>query len=519
MTVTPEFLRAIVAEERWAELARIVDDGFFSLLLTMPDAVRGALEAAPDEWLHANLRYLNAREISSNGSVGAGLIDENVSRRFRDGVARTPIPATRDVLGVQQSDLRFFLAAGRFAEASAKADETLATIDNAPDSSGFLDVIPVVLIRTGIAKLFVADTSGAIACFADASRWASMRGRHPAWRHAENYLALALAIEGNYAQSRKHLTHDLDDARSAPDTLARQYEAGGILATAMVALGALDRDRAATAINQFDSGITAGEFWWLASHARARFALYWGDRAAAIRDLEDTLLYRRTLAGYGSLGGLIARADLADLYQASNNLPAAHHVLERSSVETNHILLIPTRARLDLLSGNFEQAVARVDAAAPIAARRAHGTAVLLAVKAAAETAMGDANSAAETLAQVADCIRATGAVNLIAEAQPEVRDELALLAGAESLPFPDVYPSAGQSPRLTPRERDVLEALRNHTTIKDIAVALHVSPNTAKTHLQSLYRKLSVHNREQALRRGHSAEHHREVGPDPIAS
>jgi DNA-binding NarL/FixJ family response regulator len=519
VTVSLEFLSAVVAEERWTELGRVVDDDFFALLLTNPEAVRAALEAAPDEWLMANVRYLNAREISSHGSTGAGLIDENISQRFRTWVAQTPSPATRDVLGVQQSDLRFFLAAGRFAEANAKADETLATIDNAPDPSGFLDVIPVVLIRAGIAKLFVADTSSAIACFADASRWASMRGRHPAWRHAENYLALALAIEGNYAQGRKHLNHDLDDARSAPDTLARQYEAGGILATAMVAIGALDRDRAAAAIDQLDPGITAGEFWWLASHARARFALYWGDRAAAIRDLEDTLVYRRSLAGHGSLAGLIARADLADLYQASNNLPAAHHVLDRSAVETNHVLLIPTRSRLDLLSGHFERAVARVDASALIAARHVHGAAARLAVKAAAEAAMGDANRAAETLAQVADSIRITGAVNLIAEALPEIRNELALLAGAESLPFPDVYPRAAHSPRLTPRERDVLEALRNHTTIKDIAIALHVSPNTAKTHLQSLYRKLSVHTREQALRRSHSAEYHSEIGPDPIAS
>jgi DNA-binding NarL/FixJ family response regulator len=508
VTVTLEFLHVVVAEERWTELGRIVDNDFFALLLTNPEDVRSALEAAPDEWLQANMRYLNAREISSHGSTGAGLIDENVSRLFSAWVALTPNPATRDVLGVQQSDLRFLLAAGRFAEASAKVDETLTTIDNAPDPSGFLDVIPVVLIRAGIAKLLVAETSRAIACFADASRWASMRGRHPAWRHAENHLALALAIAGNYAQGRKHLNHERDVAPSAPDTLARRYEAAGILATAIIALGTFDRDAAAAAIDQIDPAITAGEFRWLASHARARFALYWGDRAAAIRDIEDTLVYRRTLAVPGSFADLMARADLADLYQASGNLPATRHVLDRSSVETNHVMLIPTRARLDLFSGRPEMAIARVRAAAPIAARRTHAAATLLAVRAAAEAALGDVDRAAETLAQVADITRTTGAVNLIAEAPPEIRDELARLAGAESVPFPDVYPSARQSPRLTPRERDVLEALQNHTTIKDIAVALHVSPNTAKTHLQSLYRKLSVHTREQALRRGHSADH-----------
>jgi DNA-binding NarL/FixJ family response regulator len=204
----------------------------------------------------------------------------------------------------------------------------------------------------------------------------------------------------------------------------------------------------------------------------------------------------------------MARADLADLYQSSGNLPATRHVLDRSSVGPNHVMLIPTRARLDLFSGHPELALARVHAAASITARHTHAAPALLAVRAAAEAALGDTDRSAETLAQVADLIRTTGAVNLIAEAPPQIRDELAQLAGAESVPFPDLYPSTRQSPRLTPREQDVLEALQNHTTIKEVAVALHVSPNTAKTHLQSLYRKLSVHTREQALRRGHSADH-----------
>ena len=46
----------------------------------------------------------------------------------------------------------------------------------------------------------------------------------------------------------------------------------------------------------------------------------------------------------------------------------------------------------------------------------------------------------------------------------------------------------------------EVLAALHAHATINDVAAALHVSPNTAKTHVRALYRKLGAHSREEVL-------------------
>lgn len=53
----------------------------------------------------------------------------------------------------------------------------------------------------------------------------------------------------------------------------------------------------------------------------------------------------------------------------------------------------------------------------------------------------------------------------------------------------------------LSPREQEILGLLRTPMTVAEIAVALHLSVNTVKTHLRSLYRKLGVSSRREAVR------------------
>lgn len=53
----------------------------------------------------------------------------------------------------------------------------------------------------------------------------------------------------------------------------------------------------------------------------------------------------------------------------------------------------------------------------------------------------------------------------------------------------------------LTPREQELLQFLRTSMTSQEIADELHVSLNTVKTHLRSIYRKLGVSNRREAVK------------------
>ena len=52
----------------------------------------------------------------------------------------------------------------------------------------------------------------------------------------------------------------------------------------------------------------------------------------------------------------------------------------------------------------------------------------------------------------------------------------------------------------LTNKERQVLQLIKNHKTNKEIALDLHVSEATIKTHINNIYRKLNVKSRKDAI-------------------
>jgi len=73
----------------------------------------------------------------------------------------------------------------------------------------------------------------------------------------------------------------------------------------------------------------------------------------------------------------------------------------------------------------------------------------------------------------------------------------LGLMRRAASLS--DRSPAFRALERLTPREREVLDALADGATNKEIAARLGISPGTVKTHVERLIGKLGVRDRTQA--------------------
>jgi LuxR family transcriptional regulator, maltose regulon positive regulatory protein len=63
----------------------------------------------------------------------------------------------------------------------------------------------------------------------------------------------------------------------------------------------------------------------------------------------------------------------------------------------------------------------------------------------------------------------------------------------------PRSAPDGTQQP-LTERELDVLRYLPTRLSTIDIAVRLGISPNTVKTHLKNIYKKLDARSRNQAI-------------------
>jgi DNA-binding NarL/FixJ family response regulator len=66
------------------------------------------------------------------------------------------------------------------------------------------------------------------------------------------------------------------------------------------------------------------------------------------------------------------------------------------------------------------------------------------------------------------------------------------------------VFPPRAEAPAapLTGREREVLVLMASGATNREIAARLYLSPHTIKEHTSSLYRKLGVRNRTEAVQR-----------------
>jgi LuxR family transcriptional regulator, maltose regulon positive regulatory protein len=70
-----------------------------------------------------------------------------------------------------------------------------------------------------------------------------------------------------------------------------------------------------------------------------------------------------------------------------------------------------------------------------------------------------------------------------------------------EQATLPDHPYTPRDLPRLLSiREQEILTYLPSHRSLGDIANELYVSPNTVKSHVQALYRKLGAHTRSQAV-------------------
>jgi two-component system response regulator DesR len=97
---------------------------------------------------------------------------------------------------------------------------------------------------------------------------------------------------------------------------------------------------------------------------------------------------------------------------------------------------------------------------------------------------------------------RACGASGFVPKDWPaaDVARAVRMVALGMALFEPPPEPTAGVL--LTPRETEVLERVASGATNREIAEALHLSHHTVKEHTSSLFRKLEVRNRTEAVQR-----------------
>jgi DNA-binding CsgD family transcriptional regulator len=360
---------------------------------------------------------------------------------------------------------------------------------------------PLWLSQAAITEALFGDTSLAVADLRESRRLASTDARDPTRRHTQAMLAVLLALRGNVSEARKALaeSHTLAQPQPAPAELIGRLEESAAVLIATEAMDPAAEDLVAAA--QRPVSEVADELWPVRVLAEGRHALAHHRPAYVLERTATATAHRRFPEGtlpqdvLASLTGL-AFLDLGDL-------GAARRVL---AVDQAGPFVRVARLRELIARGASRQLTADVRAllADPRLPPVQRAETMLLA-------AWGDwmqrGRVDGKRAALIAEHVLQNDLLRVLATVPRDLVDAL-----EEALPTDrrDVFAQriadlprwpaeAGPSP-LTERERSVLAALAEESSMSALGATLYLSPNTVKTHLRSVYRKLGVRSREEAL-------------------
>jgi LuxR family maltose regulon positive regulatory protein len=190
-----------------------------------------------------------------------------------------------------------------------------------------------------------------------------------------------------------------------------------------------------------------------------------------------------------------ARGDHADAKALGREARAAVDEGGLGDHPTSAIALAAS-ARAELRTGSWEQARFDLERASRLRGLLAHVLPWLsLQTRlelARAQLALSDASGARVLLSEADEIRRRRPALGVLVEQAAELRAESDTLAATR----------AGPASPLTPAELRLLPLLATHLSFREIGERLYVSRNTVKTQAISVYRKLGVSSRSEAIER-----------------
>lgn len=316
------------------------------------------------------------------------------------------------------------------------------------------------------------------------------------------HLAMVHAVLGSPEEARRWLAR-ADGVESLPGILAVPLG----VAVAHLAMDRLDEPEAERAFEQTGDGTEAATAWLPLVLARVRHAIHFGNPIEMIARLDVVAAaHAEELRNDATARSLVDRCR-ADLLLALGE-PARVQRIVGTGPRLPAWMRVPA-ARLRLLTGEPEGALRIAAAEAWSEWGSARDRIDLFMVQAAASLALGRTAEATAAFRQGAALAQATGNLAAYLNLQPRVREELARLTDVrldalhEQLPArPSPWPEQLALVALTPRETAVLRQMPHHDSVAGIARALSVSVNTVKKQLVSVYAKLGVHDRKDALLR-----------------
>lgn len=488
-------------------VARVVRESWFDLLTEHGEVTRVLLERVPPADLRSEPLLLMMLGICYNA---AGFHRLRGLRYFQWAVRA----AGADRNDLELIDRAFIRASagvayrlvGRPRRSIAASKEAVELLDRVVESE--LEVpnqLTRVYGQVGVSLFYAGDVPAAIDALTKGLAITPTQPPSPGFGNLA-MLAGIHALRGDLPEARSHV----DYARTGPWTDRQRDMYPGTfyrLAETMLALERFDTASAREQLAAMRHDRRSIEHWVAIAQVETMTGMVEGQPGRALAQLETLVTMRAREARHGSASGALNR--MRALLQLGLGRPeTAKALVGRTSGDNPQVRI--DRARVELAMGHTGSAMANLESIA---------AAVLPARSVAEATALE-----AAVLLRLHPQGRTDGVLNHLGAVlrETQLRLPLALLPPADfarvtaaltvagfddvvsATPLRSLLPELNGRPELTTRERAVLAQLMTTGSASEIAAALFVSPNTVKTHTKSLYRKLGVTNREDAVAVAH---------------
>ena len=486
--------------EDWDAVIETLDSEMFRLLAEDPLRVHDAILALPRKVRDDNPRFTLCLEVGWQPREGLAQAYLTIARRAAGIFARLPREMSPwDLLHVLLIKTIVFRLKGDFASALESAHALDQLLDGDDDIAGRpIGTLAEAHYQSGMSRLLGLDLVGARESFTRSFTLTQNRGEATdtlAERAAEA-TALVRALEGETDHASTWL------ALVAETSLGT----AGLVAHALIAMGRLEPADARHWLASLADPSTHDELWPFAVHAANRYGLYWGDPVETDGALDRTWAEHGEQLVAGSTAQVLLTSDAADLALLLGQLSRAEAALD--GVPSRNTWIAVPRARLALLGGNPKHALLFILEGQRRGRTERYGQLDLAVLRAAAELALGRDDDATASLLRAVNQADKSGVIvafhllphetlRALADLSPEAERfiERHELQGTSYLaPYTTV---AGA---LSERELIVLRALEPGATVEQIAKKLFVASNTVKAQLRSIYRKLNVSTRTEAL-------------------
>lgn len=485
--------------EEWDSAVEVLDEALFPLVALDRPGLRSLLQSLPRAVRDAHPRLTLAPEFGVTHTSGPGPASLTVGRRTAGLFSLLPGElAPLDDLIHQLARTMVARAKGDFTGALSAAADLDRLLGSDELASAPAATIAEAHYQVGLSRLLALDLVEARESFASA------------WECAETLtdpgLATGVRAAGGAALVRA-LEGETVEAMVWLDRLhGGTLDSAGVVAHALIAIGRLGPAQAAHWLARVGDLRPDDELWCFAVHAANRYGLYWGDPVETEAELDRMWADHAERLTVGSTARVLLTSDAADLALLVGHLSRAEAILK--SVSERNSWIAASRARLELVGDRPQLALLAILEGQGRARSERYAQLDLAVLRAAAELLLGRHDEAAASMTRAINQAEKSGVIVPFRLLQVDVLERLARIS-PEARDFVSRHELTGTSyltPSLQPggalseRELVVLRALDPTITVDQIAKKLYVASNTVKAQLRSIYRKLGVTSRTEAL-------------------